>query len=673
MTTALLLLLLTAGDALERRASETLTAVEMNVGDSLRYTLAGGATRTIVVEDVDARILITNLPEPKRAMGSGGTVYVMTCRLRVDGHPLTVRRYVPDALSFSEPIVVNGVRLWLDGVRPVEKFLNANHSPGDEKIGGGIPRKDARFALQDATLPLCPQELRPWYPLAAQTLDAAQCYNADDVWMGPYQGADLHGGLDLNMPSGTPLWTPIDFDDQYYFHSLKKGDNNNRWRGVRTWPNGQRWVLQAHHLNRLLVQEKQPLRQGVTYAETAGVHAGNHAHTHFLFKIGPEDDEIMLDPWLLFWETFENTRRRSGAIRASMTPPGPADAGRPVKFSSAGSRPSAAGNSLRFFWTFGDGAGSRDAEPTHAFARPGLYPVTLVVEDGVARATVTHHLTVDGKPTDRPVLALDFPTRPAGLMELYGAPVSLPHHLTFRARPKSSPRPPPQTIGLRNIGASTLAAPQVAVAYEEGEGWMSVTPAADSLTISVDASKILDRHGRYRARVEVTCPGALNSPQTFGVELDVPHPTDRPRTDVVVDDLDPGCVATPGFWLRPRFADHFPAKWKRGHGGTYLVNGGRSDQEQSVRFTPDLAAGAYTVSFPETTPFRPWDGAPEEVRFAVRVHHRSGTEVVWVEPLKSRAIGTFDFAEGTDGYVEILSKDARGQVVADAVRFVKAR
>jgi len=46
---------------------------------------------------------------------------------------------------------------------------------------------------------------------------------------------------------------------------------------------------------------------------------------------------------------------------------------------------------------------------------------------------------------------------------------------------------------------------------------------------------------------------------------------------------------------------------------------------------------------------------------------------VWVEPLKSRAIGTFEFAEGTDGFVEILSKESRGQVVADAVRFVRAR
>ena len=661
---AALLWLTAAGDVLERTAGPTLTPVEMNVGDTLRFTLAGGATRTLVVEAVDARVLLTNLPEPKKPVEGGGSVYVMTCRVRFDGHPLTIRRYVPDAQSFADPLLVNGVRLWLDGVRPVERFLNANHSPGDEKIGGGIPRKDARFALQDATLPLCPQELRPWYPNPANRIDAAQCYNSDDVWMGPYKGADLHGGLDINMPIGTPLWAPIDFDDHYNFHSLKQGQNNNRWRGVRTWPNGQRWVFQAHHLVKLVVPEKTPLRQGTHYGEAAGVLAGNHAHSHFLFKVGPEDDEIMLDPWLLFRETFENNRRRAGAIRASMKPPGPVGTGSPVRFVPTGSSAGSSGNTLSYYWSFGDGGSSRDAEASHAFVRSGLYPVTLVVDDGVERAAVTHHLTVDGKPAESPGLTLEaddlsFRTRPAGLMDVYGAPVrAIPYVLEFRARPKTSPHPEPRIVRLRNAPET----PAVTISYEEGDGWLSVTASREALLVSVNAAGLVDRHGRYRARVTV-------SSQTFGVELDVPRPSDRPQSTVIVDDLDPGCTATPGFWLRPRFSDHHPAKWKRGHGGTYFVNGGRSDEDAVVRFTPDLAAGTYAVSFPETTPFLAWEGAAPDLRFAVRVRHHGGTEVVWVEPLKSRAIGTFEFAEGTEGYVEILARESRGQVIADAVRF----
>ena len=88
----LLVLLVIGGDVLERRATDTLTAVEMDAGDTLRFTLASGETRALAVEAVDARVLLTNLPEPKKAFGGGGTVYVMSCRLRVDGHPLTIRR-----------------------------------------------------------------------------------------------------------------------------------------------------------------------------------------------------------------------------------------------------------------------------------------------------------------------------------------------------------------------------------------------------------------------------------------------------------------------------------------------------------------------------------------------------------------------------------------------------
>ena len=40
-----------------------------------------------------------------------------------------------------------------------------------------------------------------------------------------------------------------------------------------------------------------------------------------------------------------------------------------------------------------------------------------------------------------------------------------------------------------------------------------------------------------------------------------------------------------------------------------------------------------------------------------------------VSRVESRRIGTFDFAEGADGFVEILSEGSTGLVVADAVVF----
>jgi hypothetical protein len=42
-----------------------------------------------------------------------------------------------------------------------------------------------------------------------------------------------------------------------------------------------------------------------------------------------------------------------------------------------------------------------------------------------------------------------------------------------------------------------------------------------------------------------------------------------------------------------------------------------------------------------------------------------------VNPAKSRIVGTFDFHEGTDGFVEIHAQDSSGLVIADAVEFTR--
>lgn len=56
-------------------------------------------------------------------------------------------------------------------------------------------------------------------------------------------------------------------------------------------------------------------------------------------------------------------------------------------------------------------------------------------------------------------------------------------------------------------------------------------------------------------------------------------------------------------------------------------------------------------------------------RFAVKVKSKDGVKVIWVEPAKSTAIGTFDFHEGMDGYLEILAGGSTGQVLVDAIIF----
>jgi len=68
-------------------------------------------------------------------------------------------------------------------------------------------------------------------------------------------------------------------------------------------------------MTRLLVAEHSPLKQGQHYAEAAGILTGSHAHSHFVFKIGEEGREVLLDPWILFWQIFQNNKNRAGAIR----------------------------------------------------------------------------------------------------------------------------------------------------------------------------------------------------------------------------------------------------------------------------------------------------------------------------------------------------------------------
>jgi hypothetical protein len=57
-----------------------------------------------------------------------------------------------------------------------------------------------------------------------------------------------------------------------------------------------------------------------------------------------------------------------------------------VSFSSGGSY-GAAGVSLSYYWVFGDGTTSTDANPVHSYAGPGDYKVRLAVSDGTGTST----------------------------------------------------------------------------------------------------------------------------------------------------------------------------------------------------------------------------------------------------------------------------------------------
>ena len=74
--------------------------------------------------------------------------------------------------------------------------------------------------------------------------------------------------------------------------------------------------------------------------------------------------------------------------------PNPAGVNEPVRFSS-----SATGTDpLTYAWNFGDGATGTGMSPTHAYARPGTYTVTLNVSNAAGRDSRTTTVTVNAPP-----------------------------------------------------------------------------------------------------------------------------------------------------------------------------------------------------------------------------------------------------------------------------------
>ncbi len=299
-----------------RSARPTLSAVEMDCGDVLHFILADGTARDIYLLETSAEVFETTVEKLQVEKPGAVTNYRFRCRLKVDdpqteeSQEVVIEREVATQRSFYEPTEVLGVRLWFDACDDIFDFLTETH-------GDCRPRKQARFALQDVRLRICPQNLLPWCPLPQDGLRVEDCYNGEDVWLGAYFGASAHGGLDINHPRGTPIWAPLDIDDHWLFNSVQAGDNNNRWRGLHRWPDGSTWVIQVHHLIHLLMDEHTPIAAGTHYAEGAGVWVGSHDHSHFVFKIrepgADESDDILLDPWILFWQMY-----RDGAADAKL-------------------------------------------------------------------------------------------------------------------------------------------------------------------------------------------------------------------------------------------------------------------------------------------------------------------------------------------------------------------
>ncbi len=296
---------------IRREAKQTLSAVEMLTGDTLEFKRLDGCTVPIQVVDTKAEIVHTTLKQPGNTEPGATTVYRFWADCKINGTDIRLEREVGTQASFYEPRTINGIRIWLDAVDAIFDFMLETHGPCRLQETYSLPhlvpaRRQARLVVQDASARICPETVHPWCPLPEGCLRIEDCYRGEDCWMGAYDGASAHGGLDINHPKGTPLYAPIDLDDQFLYNSTEMGHNNNRWRGSRQWEDNTTWILTSCHMTHLTIPEHTPLQGGRQYAEGAGVWVGAAEHSHFGFAVLDHGEFIRLDPWILFWQMYQD-------------------------------------------------------------------------------------------------------------------------------------------------------------------------------------------------------------------------------------------------------------------------------------------------------------------------------------------------------------------------------
>lgn len=292
-----------------RGIKETLTAIELDKEDTLELTLSSGEVWTMKVLSTGAEVISTTLKELLVGEPRARTEIRFWCDVLINGKPQTFEREISTQKSFYEPWVCDGVRIWLDAVDDVFNFMKEIHDVCRTSKVARVPEiryRDTRFALQEEGRRICPDTLAPWCPLPEGGLKIEDCYSGEDCWMGSYYGVEAHGGLDINHPKGTPLFAPLDLDDNYLYGSVELGNHNNAWRGIRRWGNGCEWILGSAHMIEQTVPEHQPLEKGTQYAVGAGTAVGSHEHSHFVFRVYDDGDVVLLDPWILFWQMYQD-------------------------------------------------------------------------------------------------------------------------------------------------------------------------------------------------------------------------------------------------------------------------------------------------------------------------------------------------------------------------------
>jgi len=677
---------ITPGAIIDLKSKSTVTVVELNKGDIINFTLKSGRIVTLKLVESSCNVLFTNLNLPSKSSNDGFSVFKMDCIFNIDEQEMRMVRYAPAQESFYEPYVVNGLRIWFDAVKSLSEYFNENH-------GECLPGKDVRIVLQDATSAICPEKIGNWCLIPNDYLDVKNCYRGDDTWLGPWNGTDLHGGLDIDMPSNAPLWAPLSLDNNYYFNTVTAGQNNNRWRSFKYWDNGDTWIMQTHHVNQLIVPELQSIPKGTKYAYSAGTCAWASTHTHFFFRIVESDKtEYNADPWILFWQIFENKKIQTNSLKADIKPLIPAKTGDMVMFDGSGSQTGTNTEFPEYYWSFGDGGFAVSQRPVHVYQNPGIYPVTLTLSDGINYSKITQHITINGVQVNSPELRISqennytFNLRKPWEMDVYNEKYPIiPNTVTFYAPHQSFSAPdqirksiPPQSVSVQitGMGKSLRGRLQrMEVQYVIGNGWLNIEPviSENSMTINLkpDINKLNTEAGETVAYLILQDNRLINSPYIVRVVVNFSRPADINEKLTIIDNQDPDCVKSNYFWLtvRPNPSQLVQGiYWTKSYKDGFLISSNNSD-DGFVRYLPKLQEGKYKISL--YSPLFSQDIFKSKINgFYVNVRSKEGLETKWINPNESLEIGEFDFP-ACDGYVEIVNKNSKGLVIADAIIFEK--
>ena len=290
--------------------------------------------------------------------------------LSIESRDVTLNLYVGDKTDgtrkvLEQPFYVNGIYLGIEGTKEF----------------GGIT-SDALIWIADASEGIAPGGYFPF-------TDADKNINISEIlWGNTFMNyhyytasATTHTGIDFILPEDTPLIACFSGVVTYV-------DPNQNYELLFTnydWPGNM--VFRYGHQNSINVVEGQVLYAEDSVGLSGGVDDGGVPHLHLeMHAYGipnsfSQMDFCFVNPWPYVWYWLRQDRKSKGLIQSNVAPLYPSSVGESIAFSSTGSQPNTGSGPLAYYWEFGDGQSSTQANPTHIYTGAGVYLVRLTVTD----------------------------------------------------------------------------------------------------------------------------------------------------------------------------------------------------------------------------------------------------------------------------------------------------